>query len=76
MTAPDGTFDLALDGRDPFFEGRRGGGLDIGQGVLILSLSRGGKTAWRFLEVVPFNLAFWGGSTERHDEPVTVELLD
>lgn len=73
-TREGGHLSLLERGRDPFFEGERGRGLDPGRGVLLLELSRGGASAWRFLEVVPFNLALWGGSRTAHWEPITVEL--
>ena len=73
-TAAGGAADLSPGGRDPFFEGRKDGSFDAGQGVLLLQLSREGRTAYRFLEVVPFNLAFWGGERAAHFEDVPTDL--
>ncbi len=73
-TFDGGVMDLAAGGREPFFEGRREGAFDPGRGVLLLELSHGGRTAIRFLEVVPFNLAFWGGEAASHLEDVPTDL--
>jgi len=69
-TANGGTLDLSTGGRDPFFEGRKDGAFDAGQAVLLLVLEHGGRTAVRFLEIVPFNLACWGGEKGAHYEDV------
>ena len=74
VTGEDGRLSLSDRGRDPFFEGERGGPLDAGRGVLLLELSRGGTSAWRFLEVVPFNVARRGSSPGVHHENIEVEL--
>jgi len=73
MTAQGGWLDLSLGGADPFFDGRRGS-LDAGQGVLVLSLRRRGRTCWRFLEVLPYNLAFWSGESAAHARDVPTDL--
>ncbi len=73
-TADGGGLDLSTGSRDPFFEGRKEGAFDPGRAVLLLELSRGGKTEVRFLEVVPYNLAFWSGKTSSHYEDVRVDL--
>jgi hypothetical protein len=73
-TANGGLLDLSPDGADPFFEGRKDGAFDAGRGVLLLVLERGGKTCVRFLEIVPYNLAFWGGAADAHWEDVASDL--
>ncbi len=71
-TRDGGTLDLSVGG-DPFFDGARGA-LDEGRGVLLLRIRAGGRTCWRFLEVIPFNLARWAGSTRAHYEDVRTDL--
>jgi hypothetical protein len=73
-TANEGTLDLSPDGADPFFEGRKAGNFDPGRGVLLLVVERDGKSCVRFVEVVPFNLAFWSGETSAHWEDVATDL--
>jgi hypothetical protein len=74
LTADGGHADLSESGSDPFFDGRKEGAFDPGPGVLLLELSRGGKVAYRFVDVVPYNLAFWNGARDAHYETVTVDL--
>ncbi len=74
LTADGGFADLSLSGSDPFFEGRKEGAFDPGQGTLLLELGRGGKACFRFLEVIPFNLAYWAGEKDAHVERVSVDL--
>jgi hypothetical protein len=73
VTAKGGWLELSRDGVDPFFEGARGQGLDPARGVLLLEIARDGIPSYRFLEVVPYNLAFWRGERESHVEEVLVE---
>jgi hypothetical protein len=73
-TDASGVLDLSPGGVDPFFDGRREGPLDPGRGVLLLEIRGGGRSAWRFLEVVPFNLAFAAGERSSHAEPVATDL--
>ena len=72
-TVDGGWLEIARDGTDPFFEGARGEGLDPGQGVLLLEIVRDGIPVYRFLEVVPFNLAFWRGARDSHVEELRIE---
>jgi hypothetical protein len=73
-TSDGGALELSLRGADPFFEGRRDPPLDPGQGVLLLRLSRGGVHSFRFLEVVPFNLAAGRGRRDAHFEEIRLDL--
>ena len=72
-TVKNGWVELSRDGVDPFFEGARGGRLDPARGVLLLEIERDGIPSYRFLEVVPYNLAYWRGERESHIEEVRVE---
>ena len=74
LTSDGGYAGLEHSGEDPFFDGRREGALDPGRGILLLELQHGGRSCWRFLEVVPYNLAFWSGSKDAHVEDVPVDL--
>lgn len=74
VTGQGGFLSLTEGRRDPFFEGERGGGLDASRGVLLLELTLRGRTCFRFLEVVPFNLARWGGSVHHHHEVVEADF--
>jgi hypothetical protein len=73
-TADGGFADLSVAGRDPFFDGVRDGALDLGHGVLILQVRHGGRTCWRFLEILPYNLAWWAGEQGTHVETLRVEF--
>ena len=72
-TDADGRLDLSPGGRDPFFEGDPDRARDPGQGVLLLECTFEGRTAYRFLEVVPFNLAFWAGRRDAHHEDISLD---
>jgi hypothetical protein len=69
-----GGVDLSPGDRDPFFEGRREPPFDARDAVLLLSISRGDRTCWRFLEIVPFNLARWKGEEVIWFEDVPTDL--
>jgi len=74
VTRDGGVLDLGIHGADPFFDGEKEPPLDPARGVLLLELSKGGVFAYRFLEVVRFNLAFARGARDAHYEEIRLDL--
>ena len=73
-TADGGVLHLGRHGADPFFEGNREPPLDPAPGVLLLEFSGRKVTLYRFLEVLPCNLAFARGAKEVHYEEFRLDL--